>query len=163
MKARLMIARISFRLIVMLTAQSCTTTLGDLPDFRIVKSDSKEISLPKYMRGKTLLLIHFDVDCKGCQDEAQMIVDHLDELGDVNIAFASIQEPERIDLFDEYFHLSEHPNIIVGQDKTESIPTHFKTYSTPLIALIDKQGRVRKVIAGEPEKDELVELINEIN
>lgn len=115
------------------------------------------------MNGKTSLLIHFDADCKGCQDEAQMIVDHLDELGDVKIAFASVQERDKINLFDKYFHLSEHPNIIVGQDQTESIPVHFKTFATPLIALIDKQGRVRKVITGEPQKDELIELINEIN
>lgn len=142
---------------------SCTATLGELPDFKIKKSDHTEVSVTQYIKGKPAMIIHFDADCKGCQDEAEAIVNNLDRIGGVQIVFTSLQGFDKIDLFDEYFKLSENKNIIVGQDYDSTIPTHFNTYTTPLIALVDDDRHVRKVILGQIEIGELTEFINEIN
>lgn len=141
---------------------SCKTDLGELPAFNIRKSDGTEVKVKTYIKGKTSLIIHFDADCEGCQHEAQAIIDHLDELGDVKIVFLSVQDFDQIDVFDKYFKLSEKPNIVVGQDYTKTIPTHFKMPTTPLIALVDSDGDVRKIITGEIGIAELKSLINEI-
>lgn len=141
---------------------SCKTDLGEIPEFNIRKSNQTEVNISTFINGKTSLVIRFDADCRSCQDGAQGIMDHLDELGDVGIVFVSEQDFEKIDLFDDYFKLSEQPNIIVGQDLASTVATHFNLYSTPLIALVDKKRHVRKVISGEIAMPELIILINEI-
>ncbi len=109
------------------------------------------------------MIVHFDSDCKGCQDEAEAIVKNLNQFGDIRIVFSSIQEYAKIDLFDQYFNLSKYSNITIGQDYASTIPTHFQTYTTPLIALIDRNQHVRSVIVGEIEMWKLKKFINEIN
>lgn len=148
---------------LLLSLTGCTDTLGELPDFNIKKSDQTEVNITKHLNGKPAMLIHFDADCKGCQDEAKGIVKNLNQFGDINIVFASHQDFEKINIFDQYFKLSDHKNILVGQDYTNTIPTHFQTYTTPLIALIDRNQQVRKVITGEIDMPELIGLLNEIN
>lgn len=108
------------------------------------------------------MIVHFNSDCKGCQDEAEGIIKNLNQFGDIRIVFSSIQEYAKIDLFDKYFNLSKYSNITIGQDYTSTIPTHFQTYTTPLIALIDKNQQIRSVIVGEIEMWELKKFINEI-
>lgn len=157
------IRNIFFSAILLIGMSSCTDTLGELPDFNIKKSDQTEVNITNHLNGKPAMLVHFDADCKGCQDEAAGIVKNLNQFGDINIVFASLQDFDKINIFDQYFKLSEHKNILVGQDYTNTIPTHFQTYTTPLIALIDRNQQVRKVITGEIEMPELIALLNEIN
>ncbi|MGJ1285089.1 peroxiredoxin family protein [Sphingobacterium spiritivorum] len=161
MKALKPITHIVGFVLILLTS-GCTDTLGELPDFKLKKSVQSEVSVSKIIQDKPAMIVHFDADCKGCQDEAEGIVKNLSRFGDINIVFASLQGFDKIDLFDEYFHLSEHKNIIVGQDYSNAIPTHFKTYTTPLIVLIDDNSHIRKVITGEIEMPELIQLLNEI-
>lgn len=151
-----------FSAILLIGMSSCTDTLGELPDFNIKKSDQTEVNIAKHLNGKPAMIVHFDADCKGCQDEAEGIVKNLNQFGDINIVFASLQDFDKINIFDQYFKLSEHKNILVGQDYASTIPTHFQTYTTPLIALIDRNQHVRSVIVGEIEMWELKKLINEI-
>lgn len=142
---------------------NCQKESEKLPEFRVRKTDQTVINVSEYTKGKTSLVIHFNADCKTCQDEAQMIVDHLDKLGDVRIIFVSAQDCDKIELFDDYFNLSEHENIMVGQDYKDAMQSHFKIYTTPLIALSDKRGNLRKVMVGEVGPGKLLEFINEIN
>lgn len=141
---------------------SCTDSLGELPDFNIKNNANTEQNVNAFIKGKPALIIHFDAYCKGCQDEAEGIVKNLEKLGDVKIVFASLQGFDKIDLFDDYFKLSEHPNITVGQDYANVIPTRFETYTTPLIALVDADSQIRKVIKGEIKIPELLRFINQI-
>lgn len=154
--------RISMILLAVGFLVSCKTDLGELPEFNIRKSDGSEVNVQAYIKGQSSLVIHFDSDCLGCQQEAKAISDHLDEFGDIKIVFLSVQDFDKIKVFDKYFKLSEKSNIVVGQDYTNTITTHFKMPTTPLIALVDRGGDVRKVITGEIGIAELKSLINEI-
>ncbi|MBX2942698.1 MAG: redoxin domain-containing protein [Cyclobacteriaceae bacterium] len=145
-----------------LALHSCTDTLGELPDFKIKKNDQVVEDVNAFIKDKPAMIVHFDADCKGCQDEAEGIVKNLQKFGDIKIVFASLQGFDKIDLFDDYFRLSAHPNITVGQDYLNTIPNRFDTYTTPLIALIDENSHIRKVITGEIEMPELIQLLNEI-
>lgn len=149
-------------LVSVLLTTRCTSTLGELPDFAIRQVDSTDINVSQFINGKTSLLIHFDANCKSCQDEAKAIVEHLDELGDVRVVFLSLQDLDLIDLFDWHFKLSEQHNIIIGQDYAHGLPGHLGIYTTPMTALIDKKKHIRKVITGEIEMPELVHYIDEI-
>lgn len=126
-------------------------------------TDQSEILLREHLYGKPGMVVHFDADCKGCQDEAEAIVKNIGQFGDIRIVFASLQKFDKIDLFDRYFKLSQNKNIVVGQDYNSTIPTHFKTYTTPMIVLTDKASTVRKVIVGEIEMWRLKKFINEIH
>lgn len=148
--------------ILLIGMPSCTDTLGEFPDFKIKNNDQTVENVNDFIKDKPAMIVHFDADCKGCQDEAEGIVKNLQKFGDVKIVFASLQDFEKIDLFDKYFQLSTHPNITVGQDYLNTIPNRFDTYTTPLIALIDENSHIRKVITGEIEMPELIQLLNEI-
>ncbi|MBX2948035.1 MAG: redoxin domain-containing protein [Crocinitomicaceae bacterium] len=149
--------------ILVLLTSGCTDTLGELPDFKLKKTDQSEVSVSKIIQDKPAMIVHFDADCKGCQDEAEAIVKNIGQFGDIRIVFASLQKFDKIDLFDRYFKLSQNKNIVVGQDYNNTIPTHFKTYTTPMIVLTDKTSTVRKVIVGEIEMWRLKKFINEIH
>jgi len=149
-------------LVWILFLQSCTDTLGELPDFKIRKNNQTVENVNAFIKDQPAMIVHFDADCKGCQDEAEGIVKNLQKFGDIKIVFASLQGFDKIDLFDDYFQLSTHPNITVGQDYQNTIPNRFETYTTPLIALIDENSHIRKVITGEIEMPELIQLLNEI-
>lgn len=149
-------------LVWIVTLHSCTDTLGELPDFKIKKNDQVVEDVNAFIKDKPAMIVHFDADCKGCQDEAEGIVKNLQKFGDIKIVFASLQGFDKIVLFDDYFQLSAHQNITVGQDYLNMIPNRFETYTTPLIALIDENSHIRKVITGEIEMPELIQLLNEI-
>lgn len=153
---------LGYMLVLALLAKSCTATLGELPDFSIRQVDSTDVNVSQFINGKTSLLIHFDANCKSCQEDAKAIVEHLDEMGDIKIVFMSLQDLELIDLFDWHFKLSQQPNIIIGQDYGNALPSHLGIYTTPMIALADKNRHVRKVITGQIEMPELMGYINEI-
>lgn len=140
----------------------CSSVSSELPDFAIRQVDSTDVNVSQFINGKTSLLIHFDANCKSCQDEARAIVGHLDELGDVRIVFMSVQDFDLIDLFDRHFKLSEQPNIIVGQDHSYKLLNHVGVYTTPMLTLADKKRKIRKVISGEIGMDELMGYIQEI-
>lgn len=147
---------------VLLTA-GCKDTDNEFPDVKLKMADQSEILLSDHLQGKPGMIIHFDADCKGCQDEAESIVKNINQFRDIRIVFASLQQFDKIDLFDRYFKLSQNKNIVVGQDYNSTIPTHFKTYTTPMIVLTDKTSTVRKVIVGEIEMWRLKKFINEIH
>lgn len=157
-----MVLRTFIFIFLLSSLTSCKNDLGEMPELNLTQTDHSETKVSDYINGKTSLIIHFDADCKTCQEEAQEIVDNIDKLNDVKIVFVSTQTFDKIALFDEYFKLSEQPNIIVGKDDNDVMQSHFKLYSTPLIALIDKDRDVRKVISSQIKAPELIELINEI-
>ena len=148
--------------ILVILTPGCKETENKFPDVKLRMTDQSEILLSDHLHGKPGMVVHFDADCKSCQDEADSIVTNIDKFGDIRIVFASLQQFDKIDLFDRYFKLSDHKNIVVGQDYNNTIPTHFKTYTTPMTVLTDENNEVRKVIVGEIEMWRLKKFINEI-
>lgn len=137
------------------------SSITRLPDFRISLADGRQIPVSEKIEGKSAILIHFDPDCSGCQQEASMIARHHAEFKDVPIIFMSEHDTSKIRLFDEVFGLSRHPNITVARDTANSLAVHFQDYTTPLLVITNKEREVHAVITGEAELPDLLKYLHE--
>src|SRR5690606_26678881 len=120
-----------------------------LPDFRIMLPDGGRILHTKNIVGEgPVMLIHFDSDCRECQEEAEALKAQRKALSHVEMYYLSVQEFEDILLFQDYFDLGEYANIHFGRDVDTTMAKHFKTPTTPLIALYDQHRQLRAVFEG---------------
>lgn len=159
MQTKKIISAVTLSLFVSLITIGCNQ--NQLPDFQILLSDSTTIFDTKDIpKGELSLFIHFDSECKGCQTETEELLQHIEELKHVKMYFVSIEDFANINLFCDYFNLSNYTNIIVGKDYERMIPRHFQTYATPLMALYDKHKKLRVVISGKAEIADLLGFVN---
>lgn len=137
--------------------------LAQLPAFDILLADSTTVlntgDLPE---GNVSIFIHFDSDCKGCQEETTSLLQQMDKLKDVKIYFLTVQHFERLRVFRDHFKLANYPNIVVGQDPELFFPRHFHSGVTPLLALYDKRHYLRAVYEGKADMEDLMTRIKEI-
>jgi 5S rRNA maturation endonuclease (ribonuclease M5) len=109
------------------------------------------------------MFVYFDPDCKGCQDEAALIKQKMEEFKHVQIFFLSTASWEDISYFRDYFHLEEHDNVFFGRDIDTFLVKHFDSYTTPLVALYDQHKNLKAIIEGKSDLTKLLETIEEIH
>lgn len=133
-----------------------------LPDFRISLADGRQIPVSERIGDKNVMLIHFDSDCSGCQDEARTVIRHIEKLQDVHIIFLSVQDSASINYFGYYFKFHDYPNITIGRDIDTAMARHFHSPVTPLTALYDRNHNLRAVFEGGVDTNKFWITLNEI-
>lgn len=156
--------RITLLLYLLTTLLSCTgDPLAKMPDFKMVLPDNGGIVFTETLPGTgPVMFVHFDPDCKGCQEEAALIKEKIDDFSKTRIYFLSLTNWDDIRYFRDYFKLNEHDNVFFGRDTDTTLARHFKTATTPLIALYDKNKNLRAVIEGSSDLKKLMTTIKEI-
>lgn len=134
-----------------------------MPDFRIMTANSQQvIQTGNIPEGRATMLIHFDSQCKDCQNEAEAIIDNMNHLEEVDIYFVSLEDNAHINLFHEYYKFDNYPNVTVGSDMDTAMVKHFQSRSTPLLALYDKNKKIKAVFEGKADMRKLLQLVDEI-
>lgn len=134
-----------------------------LPNFKLLLPDSNTVLRTREIKkGQKLVFIHFDADCHECQMETDSLLKHMRKLKDVQFYFLTVGKFSQVKIFRNYYHLERYPNVIVGQDYNKSFPEHFKTRTTPLLAVYDKKKKLVAVFEGRADMDKLLSTIGSI-
>lgn len=137
--------------------------MSRMPNFPMLLPDNGGLLYTDNLsRDSSIMFVHFDPDCKGCQEEAALIKEKKEVFKNVRIYFLSVKEWKDIRFFREYFKLGEHSNIRFGRDIDTALVRHFKTPITPLIALYNRSRELKAVIEGNSDLSKLMDTIEEI-
>lgn len=148
-----------------LILMSCGTTdpMARMPNFPMSLPDNGGLIFTDNLsKDSSTMFVHFDPDCKGCQEEAALIKEKAEDFESVRIYFLSVKEWDDIQYFRDHFKLGEHSNIRFGRDIDTTLARHFKTATTPMIALYDRHKELKAVIEGNSDLTRLMSTLKEI-
>lgn len=138
--------------------------LSKMPDFSFRLSDSLTvISSRNFPEHKPIVLVYFESDCRECQQTTDSLLQNFGGLKNAAFYFLSIEHFDQVRLFRDYYHLDRYDNITVGQDYSRHFIKHFKSYSTPFIALYSSRRRLVGMYKGKPVVKDLVQAIASLN
>jgi hypothetical protein len=133
-----------------------------LPSFNMLLVDSTTIlNSDKIPTGKPLIVFGFDPKCKHCQAETADIVAKMDSLKDTRILYISPFPIDKMRVFYRHFKLQNYPNIIMGQDTTNTYLIEFKATAFPFTTVFDPKKRLKTVFAGQASASDLIKATTE--
>ena len=157
---------IKYAIIVLLAGTllyGCKNPLESMPDFELLLPDSTTIlntrNIPK---DKISILIHFESDCLECQAQTSDILKNMDSLKSIQFYFLTTERFQRLSVFNKHYKIVNYPNIIAGQDFEKFFPKFIQIPSTPLLAVYDKNKKLRMVFNGRINAQELISALKKI-
>lgn len=131
-----------------------------LPPFKLLKSDSSGwITKADLQKHKRTIIMLFSPDCEHCQKQTEILMEHLDELKDVQIVMATTLPLEKIKEFIRRFKLNDHPNFFIGRDNAMFLGIYFDLHSIPLLAIYNKKDELINVFEGGAKWKKLAEAL----
>ncbi len=136
-------------------------TYPDLPSFNIRLLDSFTVyntfNIPK---GKPVLLVLFDPDCKHCKDLTRVFMEKKDSLADIDMYWMTLNSSMTLTRqFYDDFHFRDLKNLkIIGRDYEFFFIDYFKPQHTPGLVLYDENKKYVKFWDGGTTVTELYEL-----
>ena len=130
----------------------------ELPAFNILLTDSittfNTFSIPK---GRPVMLVFFDPDCKHCKAETKELVAGMDSLSNIDIYFISPSHSMTdIRRFAGDNHLKDFSNVkLVGRDYEFFFATYYDVKFVPDIALYDDHKKILRLFEGHARIKEL--------
>lgn len=155
--------RLTYLLALLCLVNACRDPMATLPTFSFKNHDGIVQSSKDFPEGKRIVLFRFESDCRDCQHTTDSLLQNMHQLKNVQFYLLSTEDTAHVNLFRDYYKLDRYLNITVGQDYTNFLSKHFKTYHTPFIALYNTHQRLIGVYDGEPLMKELVKKIIVLN
>lgn len=131
-----------------------------LPVFQILQSDSTWFTDAQIPPDRPVVIVYFSPECGHCQQEAEDLVKHMDELKKAFFVMVSYHSPSDIGQFAEKYKLAGLPNVRLGRDTAYYIPSFFQVTQTPFVAVYDKKHMLVKTFESGAGADKLSVLIN---
>jgi len=129
-----------------------------MPAFNILLSDSTTVlntfNIPK---GRPVMLVFFDPDCKHCKAETKELMAGIDSLSNIDIYFVSPNHSmTSIRQFYDDNHMAGHANIKgIGRDYEFFFATYYDVNFIPDIALYDDHKKFLRLFEGHAKVSEL--------
>src|SRR5215218_10341606 len=131
------------------TAQAPYKRFPHVPPFQLLLGDSttfyKKEGLPK---GKPVLLMIFSPECSHCQHTAEEMVQHKEDLKNVQIVMATLHTISQMNAFAETYGLKDVPNVVLGKDVYFILPPFFSIHNLPYMALYKANGDLIRAVEG---------------
>jgi thiol-disulfide isomerase/thioredoxin len=135
----------------------------DLPSFNLLMADSINIfNTGNIRQGKVSVLFYFSPDCEHCQKETVDLLKHMPALKNVQFYFVTNDPLDRLKVYNSYYKIFRHLNIIIGRDYTFFFLRYFKGATPPYLIIYDKNKRQRAVFKGESNISDVVSFINQL-
>ncbi|MGZ3840365.1 MAG: TlpA family protein disulfide reductase [Flavisolibacter sp.] len=150
-----------------LKAQSDTTMppykkYPTLPPLQILLGDSTTKFTKKDIPGqKPVLIMLFSPECSHCQHEAEELVAHKGDLGDIQVIMITFHPLWQMNQFVTDYKLKEIPNIVVGKDLYYILPGFYALHNLPFLALYDRKGDLISVFEGSMGIEKLIQTLKE--
>ena len=127
-----------------------------LPPFDLLLTDSSTLFNTRNIpQGKPFVIIGFSPFCIHCQQETREIIKHIDQLKNIQIYLVTPFAFKDMKAYYNTFHLEKFPNIIMGKDSKNYFLTYFKSTGIPYTAIFDPNKRLKLIIRGETNFDQL--------
>lgn len=127
-----------------------------LPVFSLLLSDSTtHFSTGSISAGKPAVLFYFGPHCPYSHAQMEEIIDHMDELEDINFYLITpAPYPEMMEFYKQY-SLEEYPNVVVGRDTTNFFGDYYKAPGVPFLAIYRKDKIMHEAYVGKLDADEI--------
>jgi thiol-disulfide isomerase/thioredoxin len=121
-----------------------------LPAFTMQLPDSiHTIHSQNIPAGKPFILFYMSPYCPYCKAQTKQMLEHMDDLKDVNIYFLSTFPIPTLKTFIEENQLQKYPNIQIGVDSANIVGDYFEITGIPYIAVYNKDKKLNKSYMGK--------------
>ncbi|WP_159440706.1 TlpA family protein disulfide reductase [Mucilaginibacter sp. OK098] len=129
-----------------------------IPPYKILTSDSVNITPANLKKDKATMIIYFAPDCSHCQHLMFELKPHMKELKNVQVIMITfVQQIKAIQVFARDFDLKKYPNWTVGTEGyTYKVQQYYHVATTPYIAIYDKIGKPVKYIDKDPKVEDIL-------
>jgi thioredoxin-related protein len=130
-----------------------------VPELTLLQVDSSVFTKAN-LKQKPTLIMYFSPTCEHCQHQWADMVQHKDQLKNIQIIMATYQPFEEMEDFYKKEHLASYPNIKVGRDTKFALVPFYRMRSLPYQALYDKHGKLITVFEGNVKVEKMIEAFN---
>lgn len=127
-----------------------------IPEFSMVLPDTSQVFHSKDIpKGKPVVLIQFDPDCRDCQLETEHILANMDRYRKINFYLITRQPYHKMMVFHNHLRLDTCKNLKIGIDKNGVIPIAYKYRSTPLTLIYNTDKKLTSVLRGRAKAEQM--------
>ena len=135
-------------------------TIKTLPDFNVISiTNNQSVNSHILSAGKPIIFFYFSPECEHCQKETRDLIDHIDELRNVKLAWITNDPIDSLKVFYKHFRLDTIPDSFVGSDTKFSFYRIFLPPATPYIAIYDRHQALLKVYYEEVDISNIINVI----
>ncbi len=147
-----------------MTTQTTLTVGQDAPGFKLQAYPSGEYSLSQFKGNKNVILAFYPKDdTPGCTSENCAFRDDLSkfEAANTQVFGISCDDVKSHEAFSKKFNFTQVLLSDVGGEVAKKYGTYqeLKGYPSRKLFVIDKQGKVQKIIDGMPSNSELLDFV----
>lgn len=127
-----------------------------LPVFNLRLSDSTTyFSTGSIAGGKPTVFFYFGPHCPYCHEQMKEIIDHMDELEDINFYLITPAPYREMMEFYKQYSLEEYPNVVMGRDSINFFGDYYKAPGIPFLAIYRKDKIMHEAYVGKLDADEI--------
>jgi len=140
------------------------TPPSTIPPYKILNTDSVNITPASLKKNKPVMIIYFSPDCGHCQHLMNEMKPYFEKLKGVQVVMITfVIQLRAIQDFYKTYGLKNYPNFIVG---TEGYPYAMQKFyqikTTPYIAIYNKYGVLDKTFEKAPSMNDLMTEIKKL-
>ena len=134
-----------------------------IPQFKILTTDSVNITLADLKKDKPVMIIYFQPDCGHCQHMMNQMRPEMDKFKNVQVILVTFVQLKAIRVFYKDYGLQKYPNFIVGTEGySHPLLNIYNLKTTPYIALYDHKGKLYRTFEKAPSMNELEKAVNKL-
>ncbi|MCW3073759.1 MAG: hypothetical protein JWP69_828 [Flaviaesturariibacter sp.] len=130
-----------------------------LPPIQLLLGDSAtkytKDAIPK---SKPVLVMLFSPDCVHCQQTAEEMMLHKEELKNIHIVMSTMHSLADMNSYVKKYRLAELKNVVAGKDMYYLLPPFYSVRYLPFMAFYNKSGELISVIEGGLSIPKVIEL-----
>ena len=151
---------------LLIAAVSCTaqtSTPQAIPEFKILTTDSVNITQADLKKNKPLMVIYFSPDCGHCQHLMNEMRPKMQNLKNIQVIMITFAQLKAIQVFYKDYGLKKYPNFIVGTEGYSlKVQKFYHLKTTPYIAMYDRKGTLFATFEKAPSMDELWHTVSKL-
>lgn len=130
-----------------------------LPTFDLLMTDSvshyTKADLPK---SKPVLIVLFDPNCDHCKHETEEILQHIDNLKNIQIVMATNADFADLKKFYQHYSLEKFKNIKAGIEPKTYLAVFFAIHNLPYLAMYNGHGVLLRTHEGGMKVENIVKV-----
>jgi peroxiredoxin len=127
-----------------------------IPAFKYQNLKGESFSNKNLKTDTATLFIYFNSECEYCNEEAQMIHDHINDFNTFELVFVSFEKPRKIASFAKKHNLLNYDNIHFVYDSKVTFATTFDVQSLPCLVLYDKNQQLIEKLKGQTKVETIL-------
>lgn len=141
--------------------QEINENISVLPKLTLIETaDSVRFSYNKLKPDHPTLVLYFNSECAHCHYQIQDLLDHYDELAQINLLLISPEPFEQIANFKREYRLQDFHELNVVHINPQLAANTLGAVATPTIFLYDRHKKLIEKIEGEIMMESVINLLN---